>query len=73
MATRDDVERSVLMRARCDALLSPCLLLGIAGWILRDSLPSLPADMEISGVQVRPSGFSVYTGRTPACSVNIFV
>ena len=73
LAARDDVEHFVFMTARCDVLLSPCLLLGIVGWILLDSLPSVPADVEISGVQLRPSWSSVYTGHTPARCVNIFV
>lgn len=41
LATHDDVEHFVFVTARCDALLSPCLLFGTAGWILLDSVPSL--------------------------------
>lgn len=59
----DDVERFVCIAAYCGALLAPCLLLGIVGWILLKSLPSVLANVEISGGQVRPSWSSVYTGQ----------
>lgn len=71
LALRDDVEHCVFMTACCDALLSHLFVLVV--WILLDSLPSLLTDVEISGVQVWPSWSSVYTGHTPARSVNIFV
>lgn len=70
----DDVEHYVFMTACCDALLSPYPLFVLVDWILLDSLPSLLSDhVRDSGVQVWPSWSSVYTGHTPAHSVNVFV